>query len=199
MPRRCLPILLLAASLFLLSPAAPAGARTFSMDMSCAELSANLAKGEEWTLATTFFSFWASGWWSAMRNDPYINAWRVSVLSNAMADMCRKDPNTRVLDAVRGVQSMPPVPDDALRYKCRDFVNASPHWQQFLVYWLQGYYAYTNGNANLDTDYNGIIASYERICREGKAATMEEAALRLIKSPPKTPRGAPPGKLGIDR
>ena len=76
-----------------------------------------------------------------------------------LAEVCRRNPERRILDVARAVPSMPPVPDHALTYNCTLFLDADPQWQYILAYWLEGYFAYQEGHTRLESDYMGILDS----------------------------------------
>lgn len=166
----------LLSCLLVLALAAPAQSRRVNVDISC-EAVGNL-KSE----TATALALWLPGWWAAEHDDPYINAARVSIVVDTMANYCFTYPQKRLLDSLDKLHSMPPVLDHALNTQCKQFSDSSEQWQIMFVYWLEGYMANQADKTVLDDNMTGVLQKYQRICFDAPGIRMEEAARRAQRS-----------------
>lgn len=159
-----------------------ASAKSYNVDITCNQLS-DIPESASGTIF-----YWLPGWWGGLKNDPHVNEVRVHLLVDKVVSMCWKDQNTRILTAARTVNSLPPVPDNALQYKCKDFLDSDPKWQFILVYWLQGYAAYKSGTTLLDDNYKQINSRYTEACLKNENLRMGDL-LHLSGSPQRSKTG----------
>lgn len=143
-------------------------AKSYNVDIRCDQLS-NVPSE-----VSGMLFYWLPGWWSALKNDPYVNEIRIHLLVEDISAQCRRNPKTRILQAARNFATMPPAPDHGLQAQCKDFANAPPPWQFIHLYWLQGYFAYKNGTTQLNTDYQSIFENYLQQCRKNSTLRMED-------------------------
>lgn len=162
------------------SPAAPLHAKNSSADINCATL-VKLTSAPATIEQSTYLFYWVPGWWAAMHNDPYINDWRRSLLSEAIIEACRKSTQSRILDAVRSVKKLPAVPDNALKMTCKNFMDAQPPWQIMTIFWYQGYLAFQRGHTNMNSDYISIYNPVFEMCLKDESVLLEKVISKVIK------------------
>lgn len=172
---RNVPCFLLLIALTVLCVVPRAEAKRFSVNVTCAQ-AFDPQNGE----TAGFLFFWVPGWWAAMHNDPYINDWRRSLLTEAIVEACQNNKKARILQVVSGVKTLPKVPDNALEMGCADFLTSSPPWQASTVFWMQGYYAYKDGHADMETDYEAVFGKIEAQCRKNPRGTVAQAARKVL-------------------
>lgn len=184
-----MPMLLKILSFFclclLLCSPLPARAKSYNVDITCDQL------GEMPEGVNGVIFYWLPGWWSALKNDPHVNEIRVHQLVQEVVTMCRRNINTRILTVAKSVASLPPVPDNALQYKCSDFLDSDAKWQFILSYWLQGYAAYKSGNTLMDDDYKQVNSRYTEACLKNENLRMGDLLHLTGRS-----ETAKPGKSG---
>lgn len=162
-----------ALCILLLGNAAVASAKRYSVDVTCEQLS-HLPPA-----IVEQVPHWLPGWWGAHVNDPYVNAMRTHLLVNAMSTQCQRNLNTRILDTMRSVTSLPAVPDNALTLTCQQFAGSDDAWQTIVFHWLQGYTAYTNGSALIDDKYMPTLDRLYDHCTANPRMTVKDALRRV--------------------
>lgn len=102
-------------------------------------------------------------------------------MSEAILESYRRDDNARILNAVRSVQNLPKVPDNALKIKCSDFLGSGIQWLHMTLLWLQGYHAHKSGSLTMDSAINLFYDKVFAMYTKNKPFTVSDVVRKLLK------------------